>query len=139
MEYKKIENTYVLRIDRGEEIVSKLEEFCEIEDIKAGTIEGMGAVDRAEIGLFVTESKEYHSTVLTGDHEITSLKGNVSRKDGEVYLHLHITLADEEHNAYGGHLNSATVSGTCEVFVRELDGEIGRKFDQGVGLNLFEF
>ncbi|MFW6386971.1 MAG: PPC domain-containing DNA-binding protein [Bacillota bacterium] len=92
-----------------------------------------------EIGLFATGSKEYHSTVLAGDHEVTSLKGNVSRKDGEVYLHLHITLANEEYNAYGGHLNSATVSDTCEVFVRELDGDIGRKFDQGVGLNLFEF
>ncbi|MFW6034718.1 MAG: PPC domain-containing DNA-binding protein [Halothermotrichaceae bacterium] len=139
MDYTKLNDTYILRIDRGEEIVKKLEEFCENEDIKVGTIEGLGAVDRAEIGLFVTGEKEYHSTVLTGDHEITSLKGNITRKDGEVYLHLHINLSDESYNTRGGHLNSATVSGTCEVFVREVNGNIGRKFDEKVGLNLFDF
>ena len=139
MDYKKIKNKYVLRIDRGEEIVSSLKGFCKDNDIKLGTVSGLGAVDRVKVGLFATDTKEYHSTELTGDHEITSLIGNISTKDGEIYLHLHINIADEEYNTYGGHLSSAVVSGTCEIVVEEIDGTVEREFSDEVGLNLYKF
>ncbi len=44
--------------------------------------------------------------------EITSLVGNISQMNGEVYLHIHINLANEENKVFGGHLTSAIISAT---------------------------
>lgn len=101
-----------------------------------GLINGIGATDRVTIGLFETKLKQYHSKELTGDYEITSLLGNISTMNGEVYLHLHINLADSTYNTFGGHLNSAIIGGVGEFVIEEIEGEIERKFNEEVGLNL---
>jgi len=139
MEYKKFGNKYVLRMDKDEEVVEMLKNFCEKEDIKLGWLKGLGAVNEASIGLFETKSKEYHTKDLKGDFEITSLLGNISRMDGEVYLHLHVNLADEKYNTQGGHLSKAVISATGEFIIEEMDGEVGREFNDEVGLNLYKF
>jgi len=139
MEYKKFGNKYVMRMNKGEEIVETLKKFCKKEDIKLGWLKGLGAVGEATIGLFETKGKEYHSVDLEGDFEITSLLGNISRMDGEVYLHLHINLSDEEYNTRGGHLSKAVISATGEFIIEEIDGEVGREFNEEVGLNLYKF
>ena len=72
--------------------------------------------------------------------EITSLVGNISTKDGDVYLHLHINLCRADMSVIGGHLNECRISATCEMFVRKLPGSVGRKLDtETTGLNLYEF
>jgi predicted DNA-binding protein with PD1-like motif len=139
MEAKAAGKHWIIRIDKGEEIVSTLERFCREKEIRLGTVNGIGATDNATIGLFKTRTKEYVRKELAGDHEITSLTGNISRMAGEVYLHLHVNLSDANYHTFGGHLNSAVVSATCEVVVRELDGEMDRAFSEEIGLNLYKF
>jgi len=139
MDYKKIGNKYVLRMDKGEEVVKTLKDFCKKEDIKLGWLKGLGAVNKATIGLFETNKKEYHTLDLEGDFEITSLLGNISRMNDEVYLHLHINLADEKYNTQGGHLSKALISATGEFIIEEINGEVGREFNEEVGLNLYKF
>ncbi len=136
MKFKKIGNKWIVRIDKGEEIVKTLKKFCKENKIKLGTISGIGATDRVTIGLFETKIKQYHSQELIGDYEITNLSGNVSTMSGEIYLHLHISLADSKYNAYGGHLNSAVISGTGEIVIEEIEDIIEREFNEEVGLNL---
>ncbi|MEJ6951215.1 PPC domain-containing DNA-binding protein [Natronospora cellulosivora (SeqCode)] len=139
MEYKKFANKYVIRMDKGEEIISTLKKFCEENQISLGRVSGIGAVNKASIGLFETKTKEYHSLELSGDHEITSLSGNISKMDGEVYLHLHANLADSSYNTKGGHLSQAFISATGEFIVEEIEGELDRKFSEEIGLNLLQF
>ncbi|MEC9488226.1 MAG: PPC domain-containing DNA-binding protein [Halanaerobium sp.] len=139
MEYRRFNDKYILRLERGEEIVAALQEFCQQEEIELGWVQGIGAVGQATIGLFETAKKEYHSIQLQGDHEITSLCGNISTMDGEVYLHLHITLADDEYRLRGGHLSSAVISATGELVVGVIDGRFSRQFSEEVGLNLYSF
>ena len=71
--------------------------------------------------------------------EITSLVGNVTRKDGEVYLHIHINFGDEDGLVKGGHLVKSRISATSEIILRKIDGEVGRKLDEEIGLNLLNF
>ena len=139
MGFKKFDNRYILRLDKGEEITGTLEKFCKDNDIGLGSIHGIGAVNEATIGCFKASTKEYQSRKLTGDHEITALTGSVSTMNGDVYLHLHISLSDSSCDAFGGHLNSGVVSATCEVMIDVDDGEAGRDFSEEIGLNLFKF
>ena len=44
MEYRKYGKDYVLRIDRGEEILQAVSQVCEKENIRLGTVNGIGAV-----------------------------------------------------------------------------------------------
>lgn len=139
MEYKKFGNKYVVRMDKGEEIVETLKNFCENEKITLGWVKGIGAVNKAKIGLFETSIKTYHSIELDGDYEITSLLGNISTMNGETYLHLHINLSDKEYKTYGGHLNSAVISATGELILETIEGTVDREFNKEIGLNLYKF
>jgi predicted DNA-binding protein with PD1-like motif len=68
-----------------------------------------------------------------------SLTGTINTKDGEFYTHLHMCAADADAHVYGGHLVDATISATCEMVIRVLDGTVDRQFNEEVGLNLFKF
>ena len=139
MDYRRFENKIVARIDKGEEIIEKMLEICKKENITLANINALGAVGEFEVGLFKTGEKKYYSTVHKGDFEIVSLTGSITTKEGELYHHIHMSAADSENKVYGGHLNFAKVSATCEMFIDILNGNVGRKFDEEVGLNLFDF
>ena len=57
MDFKRFGDKYIVRLDKGEEVVETLTEFIKDEDIKLGRVTGIGAVDFAEIGLFYTKEK----------------------------------------------------------------------------------
>ena len=138
MKYRKFGDKFIVRIDKGEEIVQTLKQFCEEQGIKLGSITGIGATNKATIGLFDAEKKEYHSKELVGNYEIAPLYGNISTMKGEVYLHIHANLCDSKHRSFGGHLNSAIVSATFEAIIEVIQGEIEREFSREIGLNLYK-
>ena len=135
MEYKRCGKKVLVRIDLGEEIVETLKQLCTSLEIKLGTIQGIGATNKATIGLINTKTKKYSSIELTGDYEITCLLGNITTMQKKTYLHLHITLCNEKNQAVGGHLTSAVVSATFEGVIDVLKGEINREYDETIGIN----
>ena len=140
MDFRKFGNKYIVRMDKKEEIVTTLKMFCQEQEITLGWVKGIGAVNKVKIGLFETTTKEYHSQVLEGDMEITSLLGNISSTlNGEVYLHLHINVADKTYKTYGGHLNEAIISATGEFVIEAIQGNVEREFSDEIGLNLYKF
>ncbi len=139
MEFKKFGPKLVVRIDKGEEILETLKHLCIEQGIKLGLVSGIGAVNKVKIGFFETKKKLYHSTELTGDYEIAALNGNISTKNNEIYLHLHICLSDNKYQVYGGHLNMAVVSATAEVSIDIIEGQLDREFSEEIGLNLLKF
>lgn len=139
MEYKRFDKDLVVRIDKGEEIIEKLLEVCKKENIKLANVNALGAVGEFEVGLFKTEEKKYYSNIHKGDYEIVSLTGSITTKNGELYHHIHMSAGDFENKVYGGHLNYAKVSATCEMFIHVIDGIVEREFNEEIGLNLFKF
>lgn len=140
MEYRKWNQGYVMRLDPGEEVVSSLTQLVEQEQVRLGVVSALGAANDVTIGIFDTENKQYQSQRYQGQYEISALVGNVTRKDGEPYLHLHITIGNPvTGQVHAGHLTSCTISATLELFLQVWDGEVGRKFSDTVGLNLLEF
>ena len=139
MEYRKFGDTYVVRIDRGEEILASLTALCREEDIRLAQVDALGAVDHAIVSVYDVPTKTFFRKEFNEAMEISNLCGTVSRKDGEVYIHLHATLCDTNLAAHGGHANELRVSATCEMVVRTIPGEVGRQLDENIGLNLFKF
>ena len=140
MEYRKFPQGYVMRLDPGEEIVEQLTALVERENVRLGSVSALGAAGDVAIGIFNTREKQYHSRRYQGDYEISALVGNVSRKEGEPYLHLHITIGNPvTGEVHAGHLTSAVISATLELFLQVWDGNVDRRFSDTVGLNLFEF
>jgi uncharacterized protein len=139
MQFKKFKNKILIRIDKGEELVETLKKFCIEQKIKLATISGIGATNKVKVGLFEISSKKYFSKEFTGDYEIAPLYGNISTMKGEIYLHLHINIADSKQNSYGGHLNSAVISATFEGVIDIIDGQVDRELSEEIGLNLLKF
>ena len=139
MDYRRFGDKIVARIDKGEEIALELMKIVVKEEIGLAGVTAIGAVNRLTIGLFDTQRKEYMKTTLEGEFEVTSLIGNVSTMKGQPYLHLHINVGDDMNKTYGGHLNEAVVSGTCEMIIDVIQGSLDREFSDSIGLNLYKF
>ena len=139
MEYKRFGDTLVVRIDKNEEITEQIRRVAEREEIKLASVQALGAVDDFTVGVFDTRTKTYASNRFRGAYEIVSLTGTISTMDGAFYLHLHMSAGDGSGAVFGGHLNRANVSATCEMVIRFIPGEVDRAFSQEIGLNLFRF
>jgi hypothetical protein len=139
MQYRQSGNTWTVRLDLGEEIIAQLKKLCEDERIRRGRVEAIGATDRAVIGVYDLEKKEYYPEAINEFMEITSLNGNITAMDGKPYIHLHVTLADQRHAVHGGHVLEMRVGATCEMFITAPEGEIGRTKDEELGINLWTF
>ena len=139
MEYKRFENTVFARIDKGEEIVETLKTICEKEDITLAYVNAIGAVGDVTVGVFKTAEKQYYSNSFKGDFEIVSLSGTVTQMNKEHYSHLHMSVGNEKGEVFGGHLNKAVVSATCEMVINIVNGKVSRRFSDEIGLNLFDF
>ena len=136
MQYKKFGDTYFIRIDLNEEIMQSLKQLCKKEDIRLAQVNAIGASNHAVIGVYDLQAQAYHREELNGFMEITGLTGNVTRMNGEIYLHLHGTMADRNNVIHGGHVIELTVGATCEMFVQVLPGEVSRSRDEDLGINL---
>ncbi len=139
MEYRRFENTIVARIDKGEEILSEIKNIAETEKIKLANINALGATNDFVVGVFKTSEKKYYSNEFKGDFEIVSLTGTINTMNGEFYSHIHFSAGNDKGEVFGGHLNKAVVSATCEMIINIIDGNVDRIHDEEIGLNLFKF
>ena len=61
MEFRKFKEKYIIRLNKGDEVISSITDLCRKENIKLGSFVGLGAASKATIGLYDTENKLYHS------------------------------------------------------------------------------
>lgn len=138
MEYKRIDDVYVVRLDVGDKIIESLTKLCNDENIRSANVQGLGAVNNVTVGYYSLEEKRYFPKTFEHQFEMVALNGNITRKDGEPYLHLHIALSDENYSFFGGHLNEAVISITAEIYVTTHNGEVNRRVNPETNLNVFD-
>ena len=136
MEYKKIENKIVFRLEMGEGLMESTQRIATAENVKLASINGIGACSKIEMGYIDLSIKEYVFKTFEGNLEILQATGNITLKDGEPFPHIHISVANNECKAFGGHLNEATISATFEGVMQIMDNEIHREFNEDLGLAL---
>lgn len=138
MRHQKIDDKYVIRIDKGEKVMAALTNWCKEQGVRSGFFSGIGAVEHASCGYYNLEEKKYYFTTYNQPLEVISMIGNVAIKDGEPFLHVHAVFSDTENNAFGGHVEEMTVGVVLEVSLEPLSKEVVREHDECIGLYLMD-
>lgn len=134
------ENHYVLSLDNHVSLMEALSGFCRERHILSGVIGGLGAVNEATFRFLDPVTMQYVDKTFSEQMEITNLCGNISAKDGEPYLHVHITASRRDYTCVGGHLLDARINGACELVVDAYPSLTpGRIKDEKTGINLYKF
>ena len=139
MEYKRFDDTLVLRLDPGEEICASLLALASREHIGLAEISGLGAVDALTLAIYDHEARHFNIHEITGPHEIAGLTGTITTCEGAPYLHVHISAANARGQVVGGHLNRGVISVTGEIVVRVIRGTVERRMDPGIGIRVMDF
>ena len=144
MDFRKFGETYYIRMDRGDDIVSVLMDICRKEGIRSAYYSGIGGCSKAEMQIFIPERNEFETEEVNGVLELVSLMGNIISDDSdELYHHTHalFTYIDHnEHKSVSGHLKSSTVLYTAEIELRPVTGGvIRRQYDPETGTGFWKF
>ena len=127
------------KLTHGADLLEELTNICLREKIRLGRIEALGAVQKARLGFYHQKTRSYQSFAMDRSLEITKLIGNISLKDGKPIVHAHITLADKDGVAYGGHLMPGTIIFACEFILQVFEGPVfERGLDLETGLPLWD-
>ena len=131
---------FIGRFKGKADLLAELTELCKKENVKLGVFSVIGALTCAKLGYYNQAAKKFTDCVsLDKKLEITSCTGNISLLNSEIFVHAHITLADHEGTAYGGHLMPGSKIFAAEYYIKELTGTtLERTHDSETGLNLWK-
>ena len=139
-EYEQVSSQRVFmgKLNYGSDLLQELTDVCVDRNVKLGRIEAIGAVQKARIAFYNQKDQTFQFFTLDFPMEIAHLIGNVSLKNGEPFVHAHVTLVDEKGKSYGGHLEPGTVVFACEFVLEVFDGpRFDRNPDEETGLSLW--
>ena len=127
------------KLSHGCDLLCELNSVCTENHIRLGQVQAVGAVQKAAVFYYDQQSRRYEMVHIDKNLEITSLLGNISIKDGKPFVHAHITLSDNDGNAFGGHLAEGTVVFACEFVITSCSGpDYIRGYDDQTGLHLWK-
>ena len=130
MEYRRFDNTVILRLDPDEEICEQLMKVAVRERIRLASISGLGAVKELTTGVFDTVTKEYHANDFQGAFEIVSLTGTITQKDGECVSACTFKRRGCERKC----IRRSSEPGGCQRYGGNyssgVSGQVGRKFSE---------
>lgn len=108
-----------IRLDHGEDILASLSDAVHEEKSTLALTTGLGMISDFEIGYF--DNGEYLRKAFAEAHELLSMQGSVAT-EGDPRLHIHVTVADKTHSAFGGHLLRGKVWMSNEIVALRVEG-----------------
>ncbi len=121
------------------DLIGALTEAAAVNGIEAGALQVVGALQGAKLGFYDQWSKTYRELPFAKPLEIVSGLGNISLRDGKPFVHLHLSLSDEEGKVFGGHAMEGCTVFAAEYVIVPLPGAVPvRTFDETTGLYLWE-
>jgi len=138
MKIKKFKDYFILRLEKGEEIINALKQATHNNKIRGAFFFGLGVGKDLVLGYYDAHSKSYVKKAFQGEYEFTSLSGDIARLKNEIVVHCHVTITDREFHAFGGHLFQGIVPATCEIIIFPLSKSLKRKKDRVTGLALLD-
>lgn len=131
------ERTIALIFDSGDDVMATLQAFAAEHSLMAIRFTAIGAFQRATLGYFDWQRKEYERIPVDEQVEVVSIVGDIALDDdNEPKVHAHAVLGRRDGSTLGGHLLEATVRPTLEVLLTESPDHLRRVCDPRSGIAL---
>lgn len=143
MDYKRVDDTVYLRIDKDEEILTTILAVCKQERILTAWVQGIGACGSVTVSTYLPENNSFTDHSVSGMLELVSLAGNITmERDGTPFQHCHgiFSYLDKQGHpsVLAGHVASAVVNYTVEVVLTVAKTVIGRMTDSKTGIDVWD-
>ncbi len=142
-----LKRVIAVRLHPGDDVLLSLEQLCREKNLKNGLI--LSAIGSLDGAAFYNPVELPHKkagygysepVTLKGPIELTNASGMICHDtEGNVLLHVHISLSDRYGNAHGGHLIEGNkVLLTVDMILGEVEGiDMGRGYDEALEVPLF--
>jgi uncharacterized protein len=128
---------FLIRLPKEDDLLEAITRAFRDLNIRKAAFNLIGAVTRATVAYYAP-SREYVKKEFEGMFEIVSCTGNVSERDGEIFVHAHVILSDHDYKCFAGHLMPGTTIFAAELFGVPVPGEVPvRLYDEPTGLALW--
>ena len=143
MDYRKMGDTWYIRLDKGDEIISSLLMICKKEEIASAVFCGIGGCSSADLQTFLPEEGIFETEHLEGMLELINVTGNIiTEEPGVLFHHTHAMFSYKENEKLkvtAGHVKEMTVLYTAEIELRPVyGGVIRRKYDEETGTGFWD-
>jgi len=118
MEMARSSNVVFLRLDHDDDILGRIKEVVQSESSTFVFTTGLGMIHDFELGYF--DNGQYVKKHYSEPHELLAMQGSVS-SNGDPRVHIHVAVANRNHEAFGGHLLSGRVWMSNELVLLALD------------------
>lgn len=127
-----VSNNIVCKLDSGERVEESISAIISKYSVRAGAVMwAVGMIDRAEIGYL--KDGQYRKDVMGQRMEVVSFHGSIAEDDPKA--HIHVSLADEDHNVHGGHFFSGIADPLLEIHIQKFDSlTMRRELNEASGL-----
>jgi len=131
----RVGSAYVFRVPEGEELLSYITKFAKVSGVKLGLVLAIGALRGCKLGYYDQRAQMYEVLELEEEVELVSALGNVSVREGEPFVHMHVSVGRRDGTTLSGHLIEAKVF-VAEVFLLGVEGgpELAREKEGGLWL-----
>ena len=137
MKFRIEDDRLFLTLAKGDCINRTFETFADIQGVGCAWLNGIGAIENPEIGLYSMRNQSYLRKKFIGEYELTSLVGNITIKAGKPFAHTHITFSDTDYHVFGGHLFDAKITAAGEFIMHVNKNDINREMNKDIGLPLW--
>lgn len=132
-------DSLLVRLPKGEDLLASLVAVCLEKNIAKGHVSLVGALEKAVLGYYPQDTREYAVQTLEEGTEILAGLGNVSLKDGQPVVHLHLTLLKRDFTVTGGHAMPGSILFAGEACLTPIEGpHLHRSLDAATGLPLWD-
>jgi predicted DNA-binding protein with PD1-like motif len=133
------QRTFVVVLDRGDEVMASLLAFAEGQGISAAQFTAIGALSDVVLQYFDWAKKDYVGIPVHEQVEVASLIGDVAlAPTGKPALHVHLVIGKSDGSAMAGHLGEGHVRPTLEVVLTESPAHLHKVKDPVSGLALID-
>lgn len=136
MEFQRFDTRYQVRLERGEALNATLLPWLKSTGIGFAAVTGLGAVSSASLRFYDSNKKGYEDHELNEQMELVGLVGNVTIREGEPFVHAHVTLAKRDLSVVGGHLAELVAQPLIELWLASEAEPVHRSLDESCGLHV---
>jgi uncharacterized protein len=134
--YIKTKAGFLMVLRHRDDVLARLAELAETEQLASASFVGMGFVHRATFGFYDFDKKAFDPKTFY-DTELASMTGTIAWQNGKPSIHAHGVVSDATFAAVGGHVLELEVgTGSLEITVTAHDQRLEREIDPGIQANI---